>query len=295
MTDAVITVPRRRRRVGHGNWPAMIAGGVLLVIVLAAVLAPLLSWHDRLATDVRARLKPPVFMDGGSWSHPFGTDSIGRDLFARTLYGLRSSLFIGFSAVAIGGFIGVTAAIVSGYHEGKLGSFVFGRLADVQQAIPFVVLALAVAAAVGPSYRNLIFILGIGSWVFYYRLVRSEVLPLREEPFILAQRTIGSPTWRILLRHVLPNVMPAVLVTVTLFVPSTIMYAAALSFLGLGVQPPAAELGLMISEGRGFIENAWWLTVVPGVVLALIVLALNSLGDWLRDRLDPTRRMADRA
>lgn len=295
MTDAVVPVARRRHRVRAGSWPAIVAGGLLAVVVLAAVLAPLVTWHDPLATDIRARLAPPFFMDGGSWNHPFGTDSIGRDLFSRTLYGLRSSLFIGFAAVAIGGSIGVTAAIVSGYHEGKLGSFVFGRLADVQQAIPFVVLALAVAAAVGPSYTNLILILGIGSWVFYYRLVRSEVLPLREEPFILAQRTIGSPTWRILLRHVLPNVTPAVLVTVTLFVPSTIMYAAALSFLGLGVQPPSAELGLMISEGRGHIDTAWWLTVFPGAVLALIVLALNSLGDWLRDRLDPTRRMADRA
>lgn len=295
MSDAAIATTARRRRIRRSTLPAWISGGVLAVIVLAAVLAPLLAWHDPVATDVRARLLPPVFMDGGSWDHPFGTDSIGRDLFARTLYGLRSSLFIGLSAVAIGGLIGVTAAIVSGYYEGKLASFLFGRVADVQQAIPFVVLALAVAAAVGASYKNLILILGIGSWVFYYRLVRSEVLPLREEPFILAQRTIGSPTPRILLRHILPNVMPAVLVTVTLFVPSTIMYAAALSFLGLGVQPPAAELGLMISEGRGFIDTAWWLTVVPGIVLAIIVLAMNSLGDWLRDRLDPTRRMADRA
>lgn len=294
MTEAALTLPRRRR-IHRSAWAAIIAGGLLGVIVLAALLAPWIASHDPAATDIRARLQPPFWMDGGSWDHPFGTDSIGRDLFSRTLYGLRSSLFIGFSAVAIAGLIGVTAAIVSGYHEGKLASFLFGRLADVQQAIPFVVLALAVAAAVGPSYRNLILILGIGSWVFYYRIVRSEVLPLREEPFILAQRTIGSPTRRILFRHILPNVMPSVLVTVTLFVPSTIMYAAALSFLGLGVQPPAAELGLMISEGRGHIDTAWWLTVFPGAVLALMVLALNSLGDWLRDRFDPTRRIGDRA
>lgn len=293
MTDVAAAVPARRW-VRRGMLPAWIAGGALVLLVLAAMFAPLIAQHDPVVANVRARLLPPAFMDGGSWTHPFGTDSIGRDLFARTLYGLRSSLFIAVAAVTIGGLIGITAAIVSGYYEGRAAAFVFGRLADVQQAIPFVVLALAVAAAIGPSFRNLILILGVGSWVFYYRLVRADVLPLREEAFILAQRTIGSSTPRILLRHVLPNVMPSILVTVTLFVPSTIMYGAALSFLGLGVQPPSAELGLMISEGRGHIETAWWLSVMPGIVLAVLVLAMNSLGDWLRDHLDPTRRKADR-
>lgn len=288
--DSAERTTRRRWRVTRENLPAWIAGGALLIIIAIAVLAPLISPHDPTATDIRARLLPPLWMDGGDASHPLGTDSIGRDLLARILYGIRSSLFIGLAAVAIGGAVGVTAAIVSGYYEGRISSFLFGRLADVQQAIPFVVLALAIAAAVGASFRNLILILGLGSWVYYYRLVRSDVLPLREEGFILAQRTIGSSTPRILIRHILPNVLPSILVTVTLFVSTTIMYAAALSFLGLGVQPPAAELGLMISEGRGYIETAWWLSVFPGIALAIIVLAMNTLGDWLRDRLDPTRR-----
>ncbi len=285
----------RLPRFNRGNAAAWIAGGALLVIIALAVLAPLIAPHDPTAADIRARLTPPFWMDGGSWNHPLGTDSIGRDLFSRVLYGMRSSLLIGVAAVAIGGTIGVTAAILTAYYDGKVSSYIFGRLADVQQAIPFVILALAIAAVVGASFRNLIIILGIGSWVFYYRLVRSDVLPLREEPFILAQRTIGSSTPRILLRHVLPNVMPAILVTVTLFVSSTIMYAAALSFLGLGVQPPAAELGLMVSEGRGHIETAWWLSVMPGIALGVIVLATNTLGDWLRDQLDPTRRAVERA
>lgn len=269
---------------------ATISGGVLLLLVLTALFAPLLTWHDPVSTDVRSRLLPPMWVEGGSASYPFGTDSVGRDLYTRMLFGLRSSLFIGIAAVVLGGLVGVTAGVLSGYYDGRFTSFLFGRFADVQQSIPFVVLALAIAAAVGPSFRNLIVILGIGSWLFYYRLIRSEVLALREEPYILAIRTIGAPDRRILVRHVLVNVMPSVLVTVTLFVPTMIMFAAALSFLGLGVQPPQAELGLMISEGRGFIDTAWWLSVFPGILLAILVLALNSLGDWLRDHLDPTQR-----
>lgn len=271
---------------------ATVSGGVLAIVVLAAILAPLITWHDPLATDVRARLLPPFWMEGGNLTHPLGTDSVGRDLYSRIVYGLRSSLFIGVTAVALGGAVGVAAGVLSAYYDGRATSFVFGRFADVQQSIPFVVLALAIAAAVGASFRNLIIILGLGSWLFYYRIVRSEVLPLREEPFILAVRTLGASDRRILMRHVMPNILPSILVTITLFVPTMIMFSAALSFLGLGVQAPQAELGLMISEGRGFIETAWWLSVFPGVALGIIVLAMNSLGDWLRDHLDPTQRQA---
>ena len=152
-------------------------------------------------------------------------------------------------------------------------------------------LALAVAASIGGSFRNLILILGVGSWLFYYRIVRGEVLAIREESYIDAAKSIGSADPRVLFRHVLPNVFPSIIVIVTLFVPRLIMFAAALSFLGLGVQPPAAELGLMIAGGRGLIQQAWWLTVFPGVALAMIVLAMNSIGDWLRDYLDPTQRV----
>lgn len=281
---------KRVLRLARRYPTATVSGSVLILLLLAAVFAPLLTWHDPAATDVRSRLLPPMWMDGGSVSHPLGTDSIGRDLYTRILFGLRSSLFIGIAAVTLGGLVGVTAGILSAYHDGRIASFAFGRLADVQQSIPFVVLALAIAAAIGASFGNLILILGLGSWLFYYRIIRSEVLTLREEPYILAIKTMGAPDRRILVRHVLTNVMPSVLVTVTLFVPTMIMFSAALSFLGLGVQPPQAELGLMISEGRGFIESAWWLSVFPGAMLAVLVLAMNSFGDWLRDHFDPTQR-----
>ena len=277
---------RRRRRLA-----VALAGGLLGVVVLAAVLAPFITWHDPLDTEVIERLHPPAWSEDGKLTNLLGTDSVGRDLFTRILFGIRASLVIGFAAVLVGGAVGVTAGILSGYYDGRFAAFVFGRVADVQQAVPFVVLALAVAASVGASFRNLILILGVGSWLFYYRIVRGEVLAIREETYIDAAGAIGASGPRILLRHLLPNVFPSIIVIVTLFVPRLIMFSAALSFLGLGVQPPNAELGLMISDGRDLMQQAWWLTVFPGVALALIVLAMNTLGDWLRDHLDPTQRI----
>ncbi len=276
----------RRRRIA-----VILAACLLAAMVLAAVLAPLITWHDPLDTDVVERLHPPAWSDDGKLTNLLGTDSVGRDLFTRILYGIRASLVIGFAAMLVGGAVGVTAGILSGYYDGRIAAFVFGRVADVQQAIPFVVLALAVAASVGASFRNLILILGVGSWLFYFRIVRGEVLAIREETYIDAANAIGASNPRILLRHLLPNVFPSIIVIVTLFVPRLIMFSAALSFLGLGVQPPNPELGLMISEGRELMQQAWWLTVLPGVALALIVLAMNTLGDWLRDQLDPTQRI----
>jgi peptide/nickel transport system permease protein len=276
------------RRLG----PAVfISLAFMALVIVVAVFAPFIAWHDPLEANLARRLRPPVWNDGGTWSNPFGTDSAGRDLLARMIFGVRLSLIIGLAAVAVGGLLGVTTGILSGYYDGRAAAFVFGRLADVQQAIPFVVLALAVAASLGGSFGNLIIILGVGSWLFYYRIVRGEVLAIREESYIDAARALGQSAPGILLRHILPNVFPSVIVIVTLFVPRLIMFAAALSFLGLGVQPPQAELGLMIAEGRGLIQQAWWLTVIPGCVLAGIVLSMNTLGDWLRERLDPMLRV----
>ena len=285
-TPALSSSRGRRRKIA-----VILAACLLGVMILAAVLAPLITWHDPLDTDVVERLHPPAWSADGQMTNLLGTDSVGRDLFTRILYGIRSSLVIGFAAMLVGGGVGVTAGILSGYYDGRIAAFVFGRVADVQQAIPFVVLALAVAASVGASFRNLILILGVGSWLFYFRIVRGEVLAIREENYIDAANAIGASNPRILLRHLLPNVFPSIIVIVTLFVPRLIMFSAALSFLGLGVQPPNPELGLMISEGRELMQQAWWLTVLPGVALALIVLAMNTLGDWLRDQLDPTQRI----
>lgn len=279
--------PLPRRSLLPRNFAAYLSAGTLGVIVLLALLAPLIAPYDPLSVDVRSRLQPPSWHGDGSFSHLLGTDAVGRDLLTRILYGLRYSLAIGFSAVLLGGIIGVLAGLLAGFYDGRLGSFVLGRLSDVQQSIPFMVLALAVAASLGPSFRNLILILGIGSWLFYYRIVRGEVLAIREQQFVDSARAIGASDLRIMTRHVIPNVVPSVIVVGTVYVPRLIMFAAALSFLGLGVQSPQPELGLMIAEGRDVIHLAWWITVLPGVVLALVVLSMNTLGDWMRDNLDP--------
>lgn len=277
----------QHRRFLPRNFAAYLSAGTLVVMVSLALLAPWIAWHDPLDVDLRSRLQPPFWYPEGSYTKPFGTDAVGRDLLTRSLFGLRFSLAIGFSAVLIGGFIGVVAGLLAGYYGDRLGSFVLGRLSDVQQSIPFMVFALAVAASLGPSFRNLILILGIGSWLFYYRIVRGEVLAIREQQFIDSARVIGVSDLRVMLRHIIPNVMPSIIVVCTVYIPRLIMFAAALSFLGLGVQPPQPELGLMMSEGREVIHIGWWITVLPGIVLAILVLSMNTLGDWLRDNLDP--------
>jgi peptide/nickel transport system permease protein len=284
--QADVTLIERRRRLPR-NLAAYLSIGTLAVIVVLALLAPLIAWHDPLSVDVRARLQPPFWYGDGDLSHPLGTDAVGRDLLTRILYGLRYSLAIGFAAVIVGGVVGVLAGLIAGYYDGRIGAFVLGRLSDVQQSIPFMVFALAVAASLGPSFRNLILVLGIGSWLFYYRIVRGEVLAIREQQFVDSAKAIGASDLRIIVRHVVPNVVPSIIVVATVYIPRLIMFAAALSFLGLGVQAPQPELGLMIAEGRDVIHLAWWITVLPGIVLAIVVLSMNTLGDWMRDNLDP--------
>lgn len=280
-------LPIERRSILPRNLAAYLSADALALVVLLALLAPWISPYEPLAVNVPNRLQPPFWAAEGSFSHPLGTDAVGRDLLTRILYGLRYSLAIGFAAVLVGGSIGVVAGILAGFYDGRLGSFVVGRLSDVQQSIPFMVFALAVAASLGPSFRNLILVLGIGSWLFYYRVVRGEVLAIREQQFVDSARALGASDLRIIVRHVVPNVVPSIIVVATVYIPRLIMFAAALSFLGLGVQPPQPELGLIISEGRDVIHRAWWVTVLPGLVLAIVVLSMNTLGDWMRDNLDP--------
>jgi len=280
--------PRRRSWLVR-DLPAVLAVVVILVVTGMAVFAEQLAPYDPLAQDLRARLQPPFWVEGGSLEHALGTDRLGRDMLSRVMFGAQITLFIGLMAVLVGGTIGVSAGILAGYLGGIV-DLVLGRLADIQQAIPFVVLTLAVVAALGASLGNLIIVLGVGSWLFYYRVVRGEVLAVRERLFIEASEVIGAPRWRIVLRHILPNVSASIIVVVTLFVPLVIVFAAGLSFLGLGVPPPTPEWGSMIAEGTQYLRDAWWLSLVPGALLVLIVLAVNMLGDWLRDYLDPVQR-----
>jgi peptide/nickel transport system permease protein len=263
---------------------AMAGGVFLLLIAITSLLAPVLAPRDPIAVDLSQRLLSP-----GSPGYPLGTDQLGRDILSRLIWGGRISLLIGFSAVMLAMGLGVIIGLISGYFGGRLDSVVM-RLIDVLMAFPAILLAITIVASLGPGLRNSMIAVSLVGIPFYVRIVRGSVLSLREQEFIHAARLIGASHRRILLRHVLPNTLAPLIVASTLDVGFFIMAAAGLSFLGLGAQPPTAEWGVMLSEGRQFIRNAPHLSIIPGTAIFLVVLALNFLGDGLRDALDPRLR-----
>jgi peptide/nickel transport system permease protein len=260
---------------------------VVLVVVLTAAAAPFISPFDPIEQDLGdLRLKPPGFLDAAGRVHPLGTDHLGRDLLARVIYGARPALLVGFAAVMISGVIGMVAGLASGYFGGRLDD-VLMRLADVQLAFPFILLAIAVIGVLGPSLATIIVVIGVSSWVVYARIVRSAVLSLREREFVQAALALGSGDGRILVRHILPNALTPWLVVATLDMARVIVIESALSFLGLGVQPPTPTWGGMLADGRVYISTAWWLATFPGLAILVTVLGINLFGDGLRDTLDP--------
>jgi peptide/nickel transport system permease protein len=260
---------------------------VVLVVVLTAVAAPLVTPFDPIEQDLGdLRLKAPGFRDAAGRVHPLGTDHLGRDLLARVIYGARPALLVGFAAVVISGVIGMAAGLVSGYFGGRLDD-VLMRLADVQLAFPFILLAIAVIGVLGPSLTTIIVVIGVSSWVVYARIVRSAVLSLREREFVQAALALGGGDGRVLLRHILPNALTPWLVVATLDMARVIVIESALSFLGLGVQPPTPTWGGMLADGRVYISTAWWLATFPGLAILVTVLGINLFGDGLRDTLDP--------
>ena len=259
---------------------------VVAVVVLAALLAPLVSPFDPLAQDIGQRLKEPGWQDASGRVHPLGTDHLGRDILARIIHGSRIALLVGLAAVLISGVLGMLIGLVAGYFGGKVDD-VLMRLADVQLAFPFILLAIAVIGVLGPSLRNIIIVIGVSSWVVYARVVRGEVLSIREREFVHAAVALGSRDWRILGRHVLPNAFTPWLVVATLDMARVIVIESALSFLGLGVQPPTPTWGGMLADGRVYLSTAWWLATFPGLAILITVLGINLFGDGLRDTLDP--------
>jgi len=260
---------------------------VVVVVVLTAVGAPLVSPFDPIEQDLGdLRLKAPGFRDAGGRVHPLGTDHLGRDLLARVIHGARPALLVGFAAVAISGLIGMAAGLISGYFGGRTDD-VLMRLADIQLAFPFILLAIAVIGVLGPSLKTIIIVIGVSSWVVYARIVRGAVLTLREREFVQAARALGGGDVRIVLRHILPNAFTPWLVVATLDMARVIVIESALSFLGLGVQPPTPTWGGMLADGRVYISTAWWLATFPGLAILITVLGINLFGDGLRDTLDP--------
>jgi peptide/nickel transport system permease protein len=259
---------------------------VVVASVVLATVAPALAPDDPVRNDLLERLAPPMWMDGGSARHPLGTDTLGRDVVSRLLYGARVSLVVGFSAVIVAGALGLALGLAAGYYGGRLDEALM-RLGDVQLAFPALVLAIAVLAVVGSGLTSIVLVLSVTGWVTYARIARGETLSLRHREFVESARALGAGDVAILCRHVLPNVLPSITVVATFSVARTIIAEASLSFLGLGLPPPAPSWGAMLDEGRNYLTTGWWLALFPGLAILAVVLGINVVGDWLRDMLDP--------
>jgi peptide/nickel transport system permease protein len=278
--------PRARLARRRPSFRAVFGITVLLIMSGAAVLAPQIAPWDPARQMLMKRLRPPAWEARGLREHPLGTDHLGRDILSRIVYGGRISLGVGLSAVTLSALIGVTLGLLAGFHGGRTDAVVM-RVADVFLAIPYILLAMGVVFALGPSLLNVILVMAVTRWVQFARIVRADVLSIREREFVSGARARGNRSLRLLLRHVLPNALTPIIVVATLELAFMIIYESALSFLGLGVQPPTPTWGWMLADGRNYIATAWWLATFPGLAIMLTVLAVNLLGDWLRDTLDP--------
>ncbi len=267
--------------------PAAITGALILFTVIGTALAaPWVAPHDPARQSLIRRFTPPVWAQGGQSAYPLGTDQVGRDVLSRIIYGARISLLVGVAAVVVSLVVGVTLGLVAGFVGGKIDT-VIGTVVDVTLSFPQILLALAFVAALGPSLVTIILVLGLTGWERYTRVVRAEVLALREKEFIEAARAMGVGRVRTLVRHVLPNTASSIVVMSTLQVAQAILQEAALSFLGVGSGGVYPTWGQMIALGRDFVTVAWWLSTLPGLAILLTVLAINMVGDRLRDALDP--------
>jgi peptide/nickel transport system permease protein len=264
----------------------------LATVAAAILIAALAGWiapHDPEAIDpINAEL-PPAFLEGGSWTYLLGTDRLGRDVFSRILFGSRLSLGVAAVALLIGGLVGTALGLIAGYRGGWVDALVM-RLADTFLAFPSILIALVLAVTVGPSFWVVALVLGLVLWARFARLVRGEVLSWKVRDFVALARVAGAGGPYIILHHLLPNVINSLVVLCTLQVGWAIVVEASLTFLGAGIPPPAPTWGGMVAEGLDFIETAWWISLMPGIAILLVVFAFNLVGDWLRDRLDPQLR-----
>ena len=280
-TSRVLTPSRR--------FPGLPLFILVFLLVLPGIFAPLLAPHDPIKGSLRARLKPPVWVQGGSLTHPLGTDKVGRDILSRIIYGARISLAVSLVAIVVSGAIGITLGLIAGYFGGKLDALIM-RLVDISLGLPTILLALVFVAVIGPSFGTVIVVTAVLLWARYARQVRGETLSIRERDFIARARVAGASHFRIMLRYIFPNVINSLTVLATLQIGAVILLESALSFLGAGIPRPTPTWGSMIADGRELIVVAWWIAMFPGLAIMLTVLSLNLLGDWLRDHLDPKLR-----
>jgi ABC-type dipeptide/oligopeptide/nickel transport system permease subunit len=273
------------RKLWRFKW-GVAAGAIMLLVVATAVCAPLIVPYNPLTVDIQHRLAPPAWMDGGTRAHLLGTDQVGRDLLSRVIYGGRVSLIIGMAAVIVSSSIGVLLGLAAGYFAGRI-DWTIMTVINVMLTFPFVLLALAVIAVLGPSLVNMIIVLGVADWPLYARVIRAETMAIREREFVMAGRALGMSHLRIVFRQILPNLVSVIVVIATLQVARVIILESFLSFLGLGVQPPTPAWGNMLGEGRVYMLNSWWIATFPGLAIFITTLAINLMGNALRDWLDP--------
>ena len=262
---------------------------IIVIIVFTSIFAPLLTSHSTTKPSLVDRLTPPVWQEGGTWEHPLGTDALGRDLGTRLMYGGRVSLMVAMLTLLIGGGIGTAIGLISGYFGGRIDA-VLMRSADSTLAFPIILFAILLVVAIGPNMGNVILAIALVLWARYARVIRGEVLSLKERDFIARARVAGCSHLRIVVFHLFPNTVNTLLVLLTLQVGWVIIVEASLSFLGAGIPPPTPAWGSMVSSGREYVDTAWWVSALPGIAIMLTVVAFNLFGDWLRDTLDPKLR-----
>jgi ABC-type dipeptide/oligopeptide/nickel transport system permease subunit len=273
-------------RSGRRNLRLLLPLAIVLAVITAALLAPVLSPFDPTGQHLAMRLRPPRWMAGGDPRFLLGTDHLGRDILSRLLYGARVSLPIAFAAATIGGIIGISLGLLSGYYKGPVDSVVT-KLIDIQLSFPFILFAIAVMAVTGPNLLVLVLVLAARSWTTFARVVRGETFTISGNEYVLAARALGATHARVIGRHITPNILPLAAVIGTLDIGALIILESTLSFVGLGIQPPTVSWGKELSDARQYIQLAWWTTTFPGLALLMIVLSVNLLGDRLRDILDP--------
>ena len=278
-----------KKMLGGLKGAPIIPLSIIVVFVFAAVFADLITFHDAYKVSLPDRLIPPFWQNGGSLSHPLGTDPLGRDVLVRIIYGTRVSIIIAGAALTIGGGFGTLVGLTAGFYGGKVDTLLM-RMADITLAFPLILFAILMVMVIGPSMMNVIVAISLVLWARYARVIRGEVLGLMQRDFIARARVSGASDWRIMMRHLLPNVMPTLIVLLTLQVGWVIIVEASLSFLGAGIPPPTPAWGSMLADGREYVSTAWWVTTAPGIAIMLVVLAFNLSGDWLRERLDPKQR-----
>lgn len=283
--NALPTTAAWRSRLAKASVPGTIGSILLLLCILIAAFAPYVAPHDPTAANLLHRLQPPSWT-GGEGNYILGTDQLGRDILSRIIYGTRIAIIVGLSAVTLAAIIGVTLGLIAGYFGGWYDRIIM-RMVDTLISIPNILLYLTVLGVFGPSLTTLCLVIGLINWTTFARVVRGEVLTVKQREYVEASQASGQRTAKLLIRHILPNITAPLIVVATLNVASIIVLEASLSFLGLGVQPPAVTWGRMLAEGRTYVSTAWWLATFPGLAITVLGLSLIFVGDWLRDLLDP--------